>query len=112
MRAKVSAPARSSQRVDAAVSTEELRRRFVNLAQRIGLLLARYGQSSRWTHPAAQQDELLRELETERRDVERELRSLWDGKFRRVELAAWLKQLVAAAVAAEGRVKAFANKGA
>ena len=112
MRAKVSVPARSSQHVDAVVPADELRRRFVNVAQRVGLLLARYERSGQWTHTVEKQDELLRELEAERRDVEREIRSLWDGKFRRAELAAWLKQLVAAAMAADGRVSALKNEGA
>ena len=112
MRTKAAAPARNSQAAKVAVPPEELRRRFVNVSQRIGLLLARYERSVQWTHTAAKQDELLQELETERRDLERMIRSLWDEKFRRVELASWLKKLVAVAMAAEGRVIALKNKGA
>ena len=112
MRTKAAAPARNSQAAKVAVPPEELRRRFVNVSQRIGLLLARYERSVQWTHTAAKQDELLQELETERRDLERMIRSLWDEKFRRVELASWLKRLVAAAMAAEGRVNALKNEGA
>src|SRR3989338_865388 len=112
MRTKAAAPARNSQAAKVAVPPEELRRRFVNVSQRIGLLLARYERSVQWTHMAAKQDELLQELETERRDLERIIRSLWDEKFRRVELASWLRRLVAAAGAAEGRVNALKTEGA
>ena len=112
MRAKAAAPARNSSAAEDEVPVVELRRRFVNVSQRIGLLLTRYERSGTWTYTAEKQDELLQELETERRDLERIIRSLWDKKFRRVELASWLKKLVAVAMAAEGRVIALKNKGA
>jgi hypothetical protein len=95
-----------------AVPIEELRRRFVNVSQRIGLLLTRYGQSARWTHTAERQEELLCELETERRDLEHEIESLRDEEFRRDQLESWSTLLAAAATAAKERVNVLKNEEA
>ncbi|MEY4731665.1 MAG: hypothetical protein RL681_611 [Candidatus Parcubacteria bacterium] len=90
-----------------AVPTEELRRHFVNVSQRIGLLLVRYKRFAEGPPAAAKREELSDELEAEYQGLEYELQLLWDRKFRRGQLMLFREVLEAAATAAKERMDAL-----
>lgn len=113
MRAKAALPARNSRVLTIVVTTEELRRRFVNVSQRIGLLLVRSEQFVERPPAAAKRDELFHGLEAEHQNLKHEIQLLWDEKFERGHLLLFREKLGAAVAAAKDRMNALKmNEGA
>ncbi len=122
MRAKVPTPARYSQRVDAAVSAGDLRRRFVQVSQRVGTLFARYEQALTWEKVPERCPELLGSMKQEGWAIIKEVallqgekldeRGEFDRQFHK-QLTAYLNDLAATAAKVRAHIKALKqNEGA
>lgn len=93
---------------NAAVPAAALRERFVQISQRVGLLLSRYARSLTWTDVAGKCEELTQEMEQERWAIIKEVASLQREELHELlhqRLTAYLNDLATAAARADAYVK-------